>query len=116
MVYFGFAMADGMFPGTCAVSRRPLSVEEVRHAIGSATHEPLEMCLNPSHKATIEAARRRFGLNIWVPDKAPIVSLRPGDRLVLMSVRGLPRMEGRHEYTKEEIDGAEFSFGEWTVS
>jgi hypothetical protein len=32
-----------------------------------------------------------------------------------MGVRGLPRLEGRHEYTEEEIAAATFSFSEYTV-
>lgn len=33
-----------------------------------------------------------------------------------MGVSGLPRLEGRHEYTQAEIDGAKFDFSLWTVS
>jgi hypothetical protein len=108
--YFGFAMADGMFPGECAISRKPLTPEQVRGKLEGAV-----ICLNPSHKPTIEAARSRFGLPITIPEKAPTVSLGKGDSLLVMAVRGLLRLEGRHEYTPEEIGKAEFAFGEWTV-
>lgn len=108
--YFGFAVADGMFPTSCEVRRVPVKPEFVNQMLVGAIS-----CLNPSHRSTIEAAQIRFGLEIQVPEKAPQVSLRTGDSLIVMSVRGLPRMEGRHEYTDAEIAGAEFTFGMWTV-
>jgi len=109
--YFGFAIADGMFPARCTVSRRALHLDEVKDYIEVG----VVPCLNPSHKPTIEALRSRYGIEVQVPERAPRVSLQNGDSVVVMSVRGLPRLEGRHEYTDEEIQGAEFVFGLWTV-
>jgi hypothetical protein len=108
--FFGFAIADSMFPATCQVARSAITVEEVKEKLSNC-----EMCLNPSHVPTIDAARNKFGLDIQVPEKAPQVKLASGDEVIVMSVRGLPRLEGRHEYTQEEIDNATFSFGLWTV-
>lgn len=109
--FFGFAIADSMFPTTCTVSRKSLTVDEVRVKLTTA-----QMCVNPSHKPTIDAAVSKYGLAITVPEKAPLVNLKNGDSVIVMSVRGLPRLEGRHEYTADEIDKATFSFGEWTVN
>src|SRR5271154_2172161 len=86
-VYFGFAIADSMFPETCIGQRRPISVEEVK-ALMEAGYIS---CCNPQHRATNEAAGVRYGLNIEVPERAPLVSLKAGDRVIVMSVRGLPR-------------------------
>jgi hypothetical protein len=108
--FFGFAIADSMFPVTCTISRKPLTIEEVKEKLAGA-----QMCLNPSHKPTIDAAVERFGLPITIPEKAPLVNLTSGDSVIVLSVRGLPRLEGRHEYTEEEIAKATFTFGEWTV-
>ena len=108
--YFGFAIADSMFPAECTVRRRPLTVDQVRLALPGAV-----MCLNPSHWPTIAAAIKRFWLPITIPEHAPIVRLCPGDSVIVMSVRGLPRLEGRHEYTEQEIEAAEFVFSQWTV-
>lgn len=108
--YFGFAIADGMFPSECEVTRKALTVEEVRGLIPNAV-----MCLNTSHAPTIEAAIHRFQLPITVPPAPPKVTLSKGDTVIVMSVRGLPRLEGRHEYTESEIQGAAFVFGLWTV-
>ena len=111
--YFGFAVADGMFPSNCTVSRRPLSVSEVNDIVAAG----IESCCNPSHAATIAAMKGRFGLEVAIPEKAPMVALASGDSVVVMSVRGLPRLDDkRHEYTAEEISKAAFAFGLWTVS
>ena len=109
--YFGFAVADSMFPATCNVNRRPVTADAVKADLEGAI-----MAINPSHVPTIEAAKKRFGFTIEVPEKAPVVTLKSGDKVIVMSARGLPRLEGRHEYTEEEIAGATFAFGEWTVS
>jgi hypothetical protein len=34
--YFGFAVADGMFPGDCTVSRATLTVEQVKNSLKGA--------------------------------------------------------------------------------
>lgn len=109
--YFGFAIADSMFPAECRISKRQLTVEMVKIGVANGAIP----CLNPSHTATIAAMRERFGIDVVIPEKPPIVSLHPGDSVIVMAVRGLPRLEGRHEYTPEEIAGATFSFSEYLV-
>jgi hypothetical protein len=110
-VFFGFAIADSMFRGEAIVRRMPLTEDDVRHIVARGVMS----CCNPSHVPTIAAMRERFGFDVTVPEKAPLVSLYTGDALVVMSVRGLPRLEGRHEYTAEEITNATFSFALYVV-
>lgn len=110
--YFGFAIADSMFPAECRISKRQLTVEMVKIGIANGAIP----CLNPSHTATIAAMRERFGIVVTIPEKAPLVNLQAGDSVIVLSVRGLPRLEGRHEYTQEEVTGATFSFSEYLVS
>jgi hypothetical protein len=110
--YFGFGLADNMFPIACTLTRRELTPEEVRSIVADG----IEPCLNPSHAETIRVMRERFGIHVAIPTKAPIAALQPGDRLIVMAVTGLPRLEGRHEYTETEIRGAKFRFGLWTLS
>lgn len=113
--YFGFALAAGMFDGNGSVVFCQASVEEAQAIVTKATMDgTLQSCLNPSHEPTIEAMRSRYGFDVPVPEKAPFANLQAGDSLVVMSVRGLPRLEGRHEYTKEEIASATFTFSVWT--
>lgn len=112
MIYFGFAVADSMFPAKCEVTRQPLTMENVKSIIQKYGVTP---CLNPSHKPTIDAMRLRYGINLPIPETAPQVKLKIDDGLIVMSVRGLPRLEGRREYTEEEIATATFEFGGWTI-
>lgn len=108
--YFGLALADSMFAGDCNITRRSLTVDEVKERV--ATFTP---CLNPNHQATISAMRARYGIEVEIPDAPPKVVLGVGDSVVVMGVRGLPRLTDRHEYTEEEIAAATFSFSEYTV-
>lgn len=110
--YFGFALADSMFNGNCTIIRRVLSVEEVKKRV----EQGVEPCLNPSHKATIDAMKSRFGIEVEIPETPPRVSLSSGDSVIVMGVRGLPRLTDRHEYTEEEIAKANFSFAEYRVA
>jgi hypothetical protein len=113
--YFGFALAAGMFDGNGNVQFRQASIEEAQAIVTDATtNGTLQSCLNPSHKPTIEAMRSRYSFDVPVPEKAPFANLQTGDSLVVMGVRGLPRLEGRHEYTEEEIASASFTFSVWT--
>lgn len=113
MKYFGFALADSMFKGNCTIHRSVLTPDEV-HAMVEAGE--LTPCLNPSHQATIEAMRQRYGIDILIPETPPRVEVGAGDSVVVMGVRGLPRLTDRHEYTEEEIAQATFSFAEYSVA
>lgn len=110
-VFFGFGIADSMFTGDIVIRRRDLTVEDVREIVTKG----VEPCLNPSHAESIRVMRERFGLNVLIPEKAPVVKLSAGDSLVLMAISGLPRLEGRHEYTAEEVAGAKFRFAIYSV-
>lgn len=110
--FFGFGLADNMFPaGKSTIRRQDLTPEEAKVVVETG----IEPCLNPSHALTIGAMRERFGIEVAIPAKAPIAKLAVGDQLLVMGVSGLPRLEGRHEYTAEEITGAQFRFGLYTV-
>ena len=110
--YFGFGIADNMFPaGTSTITRRDLTPDEAKSVI----QEGVEVCLNPSHALTIGVMQSRYGIEVAIPAKAPIANLAKGDRLLVMGVSGLPRLEGRHEYTAEEVAGAKFRFGLYSV-
>lgn len=109
--FFGFALADSMFSGDCVIERRELTVESVKELIASG----VESCCNPSHAATIAAMRSRFSLDVSIPATPPRVSLRSGDAIIIMGVRGLPRLTDRHEYTEAEIAAAAFQFSLYRV-
>jgi hypothetical protein len=111
--YFGFALADSMFSGTCWISRRHLSIKEAQDYLRS---DEVISCCNPSHTATIDAMRKRFGIGIEIPETPPQrAQLTYGDSIVVMGVRGLPRLTERHEYSEAEISSADFAFHEYSV-
>ncbi len=110
--YFGFGIVPSMFPATCTIRKESLMVEQARSVIT----EGVVSCLNPSHKASIDVMQSRFGVSVEIPPKAPSVVVQNGERVLVMGISGLPRLEGRHEYTKEEVAGAKFTFALFTVS
>ncbi len=109
--FFGFALADSMFSGDCSIVRRKLTVEQVAERIAQG----VEPCVNPSHAATIAAMRDKFGLDVAIPATPPRVCLGSGDAVIVMGVRGLPRLTDRHEYSHEEVAQATFEFHEYSV-
>lgn len=110
--FFGFGVAPSMFPNNCSITKKGLTPDQAKAVIA----EGVEACLNPSHKASIDVMTTRFGIEVAIPAKAPVVKLENGDRLLVMGVSGLPRLENRHEYTSEEVQGAKFDFSLWEVS
>lgn len=101
-----------MFPADCNIRKQTLTVEQAKEIISGG----VVSCLNPSHKASIDVMQSRFGLSVEIPPKAPSVVVQVGERALVMGVSGLPRLENRHEYTPEEVNGARFSFALFTVS
>ena len=108
-VYSGFALADSMFSDGL-ITRRTLSIDEVKPLVTAG----VVSCCNPSHQATITAMQSRFNLGVAIPATPPRVSLHHGDSVIVMGVRGLPRLTDRHEYTDEEVAGATFVFSLYT--
>jgi len=118
ILFFGFALADSMFDDG-AITRRTIDMgddsEELESLLlDAADTGNLVSCCNPSHVATINAMRQRFGLFVEIPETPPRVKLADGDQILVMGVRGLPRLTDRHEYSQEEIASADFSFTIYT--
>ena len=110
-MFFGFALADSMFSGDVTISRKALSPQEAKDLLDQGF---VSGC-NPSHAATVAAAKARFGVDAACPEKPERVALNVGDSLVVMGVRGLGRLTDRHEYTEAEIASATFSFSVYTI-
>ena len=111
-IFFGFALANSMFGKDCDINRHILTIDEVRDLIEAGVIP----CLNPSHIATIDAMRSRFGIDVEIPESPPQVCLQSGDSIIVMGVRGLPRLTDRHEYSVEEIEAASFEFVLYSVT
>ena len=110
--YFGFAIADSMFGDEdCSIRRKKISLENVKELID----EGVISCVNRSHEATIRAIARKFRIEVEVPEEPPRVSLALGDRIIVVGVRGLPRLTDRREYSNREIARAKFVFSLYSV-
>lgn len=106
-VYIGLAFSASMLPtDRVEMVKNDLTIDEVLNAIEAG----VEICFNPSHQSTIDALREKHGVNVMIPESPPRVSLKSGDSIIVLQVRGLPRLTDRHEYTPEEIETATFSF------
>lgn len=110
-IFFGFAIADSMFAGDCTIRRQVLTADEAKVIV----KQSVESCLNASHEATIVAMNEKFGIEVAIPQTPPRVSLSKGDSIVVMGVRGLPRLTENRHYTAEEIASASFVFAKYTV-
>lgn len=111
--YIGFAVADSMFSSSALIKKEAVSIESIKELIESGS---VSSCCNPSHVATLDALKARYDVVVPVPEKAPIVTLKKGESVVVLSARGLPRLDAtRHEYTSEEIEKASFAFSKYTV-
>ena len=118
ILFFGFALADSMFDDG-VINRRTLDMSDDSDELESLLADAdaagaLVSCCNPSHVATIDALASRYGIRVSIPDTPPRVKLADGDRIIVMGVRGLPRLTDRHEYTEAEIASATFSFTLYT--
>ena len=110
--FFGFAVSDRMFDGDVLIKRESMTVAEMQQELLKGG---VASCLNPGHQATVDAAVHRYGLSVEVPEHPADVELHHGDVLLVMTVTGLGRLLGRHEYTEEEISSAKFKFARYTV-
>lgn len=110
-LFFGFALADSMFSGDVTIARKSISPQEAKDRLAAG----FTSGCNPSHAATVAAAKSRYRVDAACPEKPARVSLAVGDSVVVMGVRGLPRLTDRHEYTEAEIASATFSFSVYTV-
>lgn len=108
-VFIGLAFSASMLqPGTVTLRKKDLTVDQVKEVIGN---ENIVSCANPSHKATLEALKEKYGIDIPIPSKPIRVSLSSSeDAMIVLQVTGLSRLTDRHEYTRQEIEAAEFRF------
>jgi hypothetical protein len=109
--FIGLAIADSMFAPDAFIQRKPLTVEQVKELV----NEGVVSACNASHANTLQALETKHGIQVSAQG-APKVNLTVGDSIIVMSVRGLPRLEGTTQYTDEQVAAATFAFGIWTVN
>jgi len=114
-LYFALALSDSIF-GAGAFRRREVTPEYARSIITEAIKMgTLISAVNPSHVPTLRVLRKRFGIIVPTPSEPPRIRLAWPDQLLVATLQGLPRLAGRHEYTKEEVESAEIAFALWEV-
>jgi len=109
--YFSLAIADNMFTGNVLIQRCELSPTEVKKLV----EHGVVSCCNPSHNAVLNVLRARFDITVPAAETPPRVELVPGDSIIVLGVRGLPRLTDRHEYTDEEVAFASLTFSMYSV-
>ena len=109
MKYVGLAFSLSMLSEEYTHELRTYQVtpEDFKFAVSD---EKIVSCCNPSHSATLQALKEKFGIDVPVPTTPPRVTMKAGDCLYVFQVSGLPRLTDRHEYNSEEIAKAKFSF------
>ena len=110
-IYVSLAIADGMFPEEVVAVRLPMTVREAKDFIEMG----VVSCCNPSHALTLEALRTKHGISVPIPEKAPFVTLKKGDKLIVLSARFPRRLAEGEVWTAEDVDKAEFKFGYWDI-
>jgi hypothetical protein len=116
--FISLATSATMFPavpygGTIITST--LTPELVQRRISAG----VSSALNPSHASTIDAIRRRYGLELALPvlthgQRAPQVKLNPGDELFIVQAV-LPRLNEGERHSDETVANAPINFLRWRV-
>ena len=107
--FLSLAISDTMFTdGECR--RETITPADVQAALDAGA----QRALNPSHITTIDLIKRKFGLSLPVPDKAPKIALRPGDTLIVVQAN-LPRLAEGQVHSDETVAHASIRFSRWTV-
>lgn len=109
--YIGLAVSATMFPLKGGIEMTPATPEEIRLHLEKGE---LISGLNPSHQNTIDVIRRKFDLDIPIPEKAPKISLAPGDCLYVIQAQ-LPRLAEGETHSQETVENAPISFRRWTL-
>lgn len=108
--FISLAVSATMFPENGTIEMRSASPEIVRDLLASG----VVSALNPSHTSTIDAIKRRYDLNLPLPEKAPKVLLSSGDRVLIIQAQ-LPRLNEGDVHSDEIVQNAPISFRLWTV-
>lgn len=108
--FVSLAVSATMFPENGAIEMNSASPEMVRDLLASG----VVSALNPSHTSTIDAIKRRYDLDLPIPEKAPKVLLASGDSVLIIQAQ-LPRLNEGEVHSNEAVQNAPISFRLWTV-
>jgi hypothetical protein len=109
--FVSLAISDTMFPDNASLSKQSISSDDVRLILQGSQ---VLSALNPSHKSTIDVIKRKYWIDLPIPDKAPKVSLQSGDQLVVIQAQ-LPRLAEGEAHSQETVENAKIKFSLWRV-
>ena len=114
-IYISLAASATMFPENGSIRMESITAQTVQDIIDTHPESEIVSALNPSHASTIDVIRRRYGLELPIPERAPKVSLQSGDSLVVIQAN-LPRLAEGAVHSDETVQNAPISFRFWTVA
>lgn len=109
--FISLAISDTMFPSEASMSKLSINPSRVNQIL---ERESVVSALNPSHKSTIDVIKRKFGIDLPIPDRAPKVSLQSGDALIVVQAQ-LPRLAEGEVHSAETVEHAAIKFSLWKV-
>lgn len=112
ITYITLAISDMMFPDDCSLTKKSVSAGFVRGFVRAS--EDIVSILNPSHTSTIGVIKRKFDIDLPIPEKAPKVSLQSGDQLIVLQAQ-LPRLAEGEVHSQETVENAAIKFSLWKV-
>lgn len=93
---------------------REVSPREVAELLRSATGG-YRSCCNRNHGPVLELVRRRFGIDIQIPDFSTLYPLRRGDKVIIIVVANIRALEQEVKYTAQELRKARIFFRLYTI-
>jgi hypothetical protein len=109
--FLSLATSSSMFPLRGRINMVPLTPEMVKGALIGIN---VVSAVNKSHTTTLDVIKRKFGIDLPVPDKAPKVFLQPGDSLIIVQAN-LPRLNEGEVHSSATVESAEITFRLWEV-
>jgi len=100
-----------MFPDEASMVKTSINHDRVRTTLQGSN---VVSALNPSHASTIDVIKRKFWIDLPIPERAPKVSLQSGDQLIVIQAQ-LPRLAEGEVHSAETVENAAIKFSLWRV-
>jgi len=110
-IYISLAVSATMFPVAGEIYMEECTPAQVSIAI---RRRGAVSAANPSHKATLDAIKRKYNIEIPVEEKPPKVKLQDKDELIIVQAH-LPRLAEGEVHSDETVREAKITFHRWIV-
>ena len=115
MVYIGLntreVTAFEFIPELEKTQPKEIKPEEVVELLSSYYHS----CFRNEHKPVLDIVKRRFNINIGIPEEPILYPLRKGDKVIIVVVANTRRLGYEEKYTLEELRKARIFFRQYIV-